>query len=134
MVDFRRLGHNCLVYYCICAEEPTPILLGSDWEWVVEHGEQKLTQVKHYGYTIELQEGLQVICAYKVIMSVYVYNCIYYAGTAKKFAVHTTARMEYCEIFVMLALSKHILYLKHTQMLFSLYCSMTTLRWQILLE
>ena len=26
-----------------------------------EHGEQKLTQVKHYGYTIELQEGLQVI-------------------------------------------------------------------------
>ena len=28
---------------------------------MVEHGEQKLTQVKHYGYTIELQEGLQVI-------------------------------------------------------------------------
>lgn len=41
--------------------EPTPTLLGSNWEWVVEHGEQKLTQVKHYGYTIELQEGLQAL-------------------------------------------------------------------------
>ena len=46
--------------YIIYAQEPTPVLLGSDWEWVVEHGEQKLAQVKHYGYTVDLQEGLQV--------------------------------------------------------------------------
>ena len=52
---------SCLVYIVyIYIQEPTPILLGSNWEWVEEHGEQKLTQVKHYGYTIQLQEGLQV--------------------------------------------------------------------------
>ena len=62
--------------YCIYIQEPTPILLGSNWEWVVEHGEQKLTQVKHYGYTIELQEGLQVytVCMCNVCVLVYVYN------------------------------------------------------------
>ena len=51
--------YNCLVYI-VYKQESTPLLLGSNWEWVVEHGVQKLTQVKHYGYTIELQEGLQV--------------------------------------------------------------------------
>ena len=43
---------------------------------MVEHGEQKLTQVKHYGYTIELQEGLQVIYLVHVCTQcVYAYNC-----------------------------------------------------------
>ena len=38
-----------------------PVFLESDWEWVVEHGKQKLTHVKHYVYTVELQQGLQVV-------------------------------------------------------------------------
>ena len=72
-------------------QEPTLVLLGSDWEWVVEHGEQKLTKVKHYGYTIELQEGLQVyipcqhmyVCVCVCIVK-NVYNIILHAGTAKQ--------------------------------------------------
>ena len=41
---------------------------------MVEHGEQKLTQVKHYGYTIELQEGLQVYTLCMCVRNV-TYNC-----------------------------------------------------------
>ena len=54
---------------------------------MVEHGEQKLTQVKHYGYTIELQEGLQVYTLCMCVpyaMCVYAYNCTMHAGTAKQ--------------------------------------------------
>lgn len=36
------------------------MFLGYDWEWVVEHGERKLSQVKDYGYTVNLQEELKV--------------------------------------------------------------------------
>ena len=59
-------------------QEPTPVFLGSDWEWVVEHGEQKLTQVKHYRYTVELQQGLQVyiVTSIDLFVCVCVYLCI----------------------------------------------------------
>ena len=77
--------------YFVYIQEPTPILLGSNWEWVVEHGEQKVTEVKNYGYTIELQEGLQVICAYNVIMTVYLYNC-----TMQALLSNPSVRQEVC--------------------------------------
>ena len=53
--------HN---HVCICIHigtECAPVTSNStSVDYVHDHGEQKLTQVKHYGYTIELQEGLQV--------------------------------------------------------------------------
>ena len=43
---------------------------------VVEHGEQKLTQVKHYGYTVELQQGLQVYIVTSIDLFVCVCTCV----------------------------------------------------------
>ena len=59
---------------------------------MVEHGEQKLTQVKHYGYTIELQEGLQVIYLVHVCTQcVYAYNC-----TMQALLSNPSVRQEVC--------------------------------------
>ena len=60
-----------MVYYCALDnaylfQDPTPILLGKKWEWVVEQGERTLSEVKHYGYTIDLFKGLKV-CIINVI-------------------------------------------------------------------
>ena len=59
---------------------------------MVEHGEQKLTQVKHYGYTVELQEGLQVIYLVHVCTQcVYAYNC-----TMQALLSNPSVRQEVC--------------------------------------
>ena len=55
------------------------------------------------GYTIELQEALQVctlcMCLRDVCVHVYAYNYTMQAllASGMKFAVHTTAQMEYCK-------------------------------------
>lgn len=52
---------------CVCMhQKPTPVLLGNEWEWVIEHGERKLTQVEHFGYTVDIEEGLKVYIAMSI--------------------------------------------------------------------
>ncbi len=46
-------------------QAPTPVLLGSEWDWNVVEGKQKLTEVKHYGYTVDLFGSLGVSSIYR---------------------------------------------------------------------
>ena len=41
-------------------QDPTPILLGKKWECIVEQGERTLSEVKHYGYTIDKHCGYTI--------------------------------------------------------------------------
>ena len=59
---------------------------------MVEHGEQKLTQVKHYGYTITSGRTTgNIPCACVYAMCVYAYNC-----TMQALLSNPSVRQEVC--------------------------------------
>ena len=46
--------------HCSSIQVPSPVLLGSIREWKVHKGNQKLEEVKHYGYTIDFLSSIRV--------------------------------------------------------------------------
>lgn len=74
------------VTYIPLLQEPTPVLLGTEWEWINERGQHKLSEVKHYGYTVDLFAGLEVtISKFNVTVAVYyIIQYYYYIGFIKQ--------------------------------------------------
>ena len=41
-------------------QNPTPVVMGTSWEWVVQNGTRKLVEKKHLGYYVDLFSCLKV--------------------------------------------------------------------------
>ena len=63
--------HACALSACIIIKEPTSVLIGKEWDWINQRGELKLVEVKHYGYTIDLFAGLEVIYYKQLLFVIY---------------------------------------------------------------
>lgn len=61
------------VTYIALLQEPTAILFGTEWEWINERGQHKLSEVKHYGYTVDLFAGLEVTISSVTVPAYYVH-------------------------------------------------------------
>ena len=70
--------HACFIimYIYLYYQEPKPVLMGTEWNWVIQKGQRKLSETKQYGYVIDLFSGLKVQKLNHIIHNVIMYLCI----------------------------------------------------------
>lgn len=59
--------YSLIIHVHIYTQKPEPIYLGSEWEWKMVNGENKLEEIHQYGYYIDVFKTINVSVTVNVI-------------------------------------------------------------------